>query len=81
MTKSQIIDNIRKRLKPNQKIVSIEYKQNGEDELGIPSYEIAYKNPPKNFRLERMIEPLKIAILEDLDYKEIKEEVEDEATS
>lgn len=61
-------ETIEKILKKNQVAVNIAYKEIGVDELGLPNFEITYENPPKNYRLVRMIEAYRGAILEDLDY-------------
>ena len=71
MAQTEILNKIKKNLKTNQILVDINYEQTGEDELVIPIFKIVYKNPPQNFRLVKMIEPLKVAILETLDYVEV----------
>lgn len=63
MTKTEI-QNI---LKSNQKAVDFTYNQTGIDELNLPVYEIQYlNNPLTNYKLVRLIEADKIAVLEDL---------------
>lgn len=62
MTKQQL----KKLLTKNQQLIDIEYKQTGEDTEGFPIYAIDFINPPKSYKLVRLFEPLKCAILEDL---------------
>ena len=66
ITQQDIIDNKEK----NQRVVDITHIENGTDENGYPSYKVEYVNPPKNYKLVKMITPLKVAILEDFDYVE-----------
>jgi len=54
--------------KANWKICKIKNNEIGVDELGLPLYEIEYIDPPINYQLVRVIEPLGVAILEDKDY-------------
>lgn len=59
---------IEKNLKPNQVAVDIQHHEIGVDEFGFPEYEIIYEKSPKNYKLIRVFEGIKGAILEDLDY-------------
>ena len=67
MTKQQIKDSLLK-TKPELKVCDFNYTQTGTDEIGLPTYKIDYADAPTNYKLVRIIEDLKIAILEDLDY-------------
>ena len=67
MTKQQIKDSLAK-TKPELKVCDFIYTQIGTDEIGLPVYRVDYSNTPTNYKLVRVIEDLKIAILEDLDY-------------
>ena len=50
-----------------QKAINFNYVEIGKDDLGLPIYEIKYiDNPFTSFKLVRLIEALKIAIVEDL---------------
>lgn len=53
-------------LKEKQFLVDIQTIESGVDNLGFPTFETKYINPPKNYKLVRLIEPYKVAILEDL---------------
>ena len=54
-------------LKANQKAVDFTYNQIGVDDMQLPTYEIQYlNNPLTNYKLVRLIEADKIAVLEDL---------------
>jgi len=52
--------------KTNEKATDFTYNQIGTDEQGYPTYKIQYLNPPSNYKLIRLFEADKIAILEDL---------------
>jgi hypothetical protein len=52
--------------KTNQKAVDFTYNQIETDADGFPSYEIQYLNAPTNYKLVRLFDADKIAILEDL---------------
>jgi len=54
--------------KEDEKVIDIQYVESGTDESGYPVYKIDYINPPTNFKLVKMFEALKVAILQDLDY-------------
>jgi len=56
--------------KANWKICKIKSNEIGVDELGLPLYETVYIDTPVNYQLVRVIEPLGVAILEDLDHVE-----------
>lgn len=55
----------------NEKVCDFEYIESGTDYNGYPIYTIKYTEPPLNYSLVHLIEPLKIAILKDLDYTPI----------
>ncbi len=44
------------------------YTHTSTDDLGLPIYKADFITPPTNYKFIRMIEDLKIAVLEDLDY-------------
>lgn len=53
-------------LKANEVIVDTTTRQTGTDQDGFPTFETVFENPPPNYKLVRMVEPWKCAILEDL---------------
>jgi len=56
--------------KDNWKICNIKNNEIGADNLGLPLYKTVFIDPPINYQLIRVIEPLGVAILEDLDHAE-----------
>lgn len=65
MTKIQRLE-IEKLLKQNQVIVNTITVKSGVDNEGFPVFETRFENPPQDYKLVRLIEPWKGAILEDL---------------
>lgn len=59
-------EQLQKLLKQNQQIIDFEYKQTATDDEGFPIFAIEFLNPPKSYKLVKLFEPLKFAILEDL---------------
>lgn len=59
-------EQLQKLLKQNQQIIDFEYKQTGTDDEGFPIFAIDFINPPQSYKLVKLFEPLKFAILEDL---------------
>ncbi|AXX87152.1 hypothetical protein AMRN_1416 [Malaciobacter marinus] len=76
MTKNQR-EEIEKLLKQNEVAVDIQQVQIAKDENGYPVFELRFENPPTNYKVVKIIEPYKGAVLEDLDFKEV---LQDEAT-
>jgi hypothetical protein len=69
MTKEQLIVSIKD--KPNLGVYDTQHRNDGTVDIdGLPIFEIVYEKPPENFRLVRVVEHLKCAVLEDLDYVE-----------
>ena len=67
MTNEQRIE-IEALLTASQVAVDTQTVKTGTDEQGYPVFETRYINPPTNYKLVRLIEPYKGAVLEDLDY-------------
>lgn len=55
-------------LKPNEVLVNLKSEQIEADFRGFPQFKTVYENPPKNYKLVRIIAPFNVAILENLSY-------------
>lgn len=61
-------EQIQAKLKPNEVLTDFEYLETGVNDRGFPLFTINFITPPNNHSLVQVIEPLKVAILTDLDY-------------
>jgi hypothetical protein len=69
MTKIQLKASIKD--KPHLKVYDTQHRNTGTvDKDGLPIFEIVYEKPPESFKLIRVVEHLKCAVLEDLNYVE-----------
>ena len=69
MTKQDIIDTMASKNKALT-VVDYDFEQTDTDDLGLPIFKINYVSNPKNFKLIKIIETPRVAVLEDLDYVE-----------
>ena len=66
------IEEIENLLNKNQIAVSYKLIEVGKDQLGLPIYQRELiNNPVTNYKFIRAVENEKVAVLEDLDYKEV----------
>lgn len=68
-------EELEKVISDDMVIVDIDIIKIGVDGMGLPKFEARYINPPKNHNLIRLIEPYGGAILQDLDYMAVTDEV------
>ena len=68
MEHSTTKEDIQKLLKKDEIIVNFKYTIDGKDGDNYPLFKIDFIDPPKNYQLVNIIEPLKIAVLRDFNY-------------
>lgn len=64
-------EEIEKLLKPNQVIVDTQTIEIAKDKDNNPVFETVFIKPPNSYKFIEHYEELNIAVLEDLDYKEV----------